>query len=114
VGDFDKCVIRNAKSAVIMWRKCQLKRKILVESRLCYMEVKVPEGGTRVSGEWTLDVLHAKDMDRQRISISQMLARRFSHGHPYSRELRTRLILLHVGGTGGFLPPCKSHLQGWT
>ena len=23
-----------------------------------------------------------------------------------------RLMMLHVGGTGGFLPPCTSHLQG--
>jgi len=27
----DKCVIRNGKSVVIMWRKCQLKREILLE-----------------------------------------------------------------------------------
>jgi len=26
-------------------------------------------------------------MDRQQLTISQMLARRCSHGHPYSREL---------------------------
>jgi uncharacterized NAD(P)/FAD-binding protein YdhS len=97
-----------------MWRKCQLKKKILVESRPCYMEVKVPEGGAGVSGEWTLDVLHAKDRERQQISISQMLARRCSHGHPYSHELRKRLIMLHVGEIGGFLPPCTSHFQGWT
>ena len=31
VDDFDKCVIRNAKSVGFMWRKCQLKREILVE-----------------------------------------------------------------------------------
>jgi len=31
VDDFDKCVTRNTKSVGIMWRKCQLKRKILVE-----------------------------------------------------------------------------------
>jgi hypothetical protein len=31
VDDFDKCVIRNLKSVGIIWRKCQLKRKILVE-----------------------------------------------------------------------------------
>jgi len=30
VYDFDNCVIRNAKSVGIMWRKCELKRKILV------------------------------------------------------------------------------------
>ena len=23
-----------------------------------------------------------------------------------------RLMMLHVGGIGGFLPPCTSHLQG--
>ena len=31
VDDFDNCVIRNMKGIGIMWRKCQLKRKILVE-----------------------------------------------------------------------------------
>jgi len=31
VDDTDKCVIRNTKSLGIMWRKCQLKGKILVE-----------------------------------------------------------------------------------
>jgi len=30
VDDFDNCVTRNTKSVGIMWRKCQLKRKILV------------------------------------------------------------------------------------
>jgi len=28
-------------------------------------------------------------------------------------NLGNRLIMLHVGGIGGFLPPCTSHLQGW-
>ena len=27
-------------------------------------------------------------------------------------NLGNRLIMLHVGGIGGFLPPCTSHLQG--
>jgi len=26
----------------------------------------------------------------------------------------SRLTILHVVGTGEFLPPCTSHLQGWT
>jgi len=30
VDDFDNCVIRNTKRVGIMWRKCQLKRTILV------------------------------------------------------------------------------------
>jgi len=29
-------------------------------------------------------------------------------------NLGNRLIMLHVGGIGGFLPLCTSHLQGWT
>jgi len=45
-------------------------------SRYCYPEVKVPEGSTGLSGEWTLDILHAPDVDRQQLNISQMLARR--------------------------------------
>jgi hypothetical protein len=32
VDDFDKRVIRNIKSVGIIWRKCQLKRKIQVEN----------------------------------------------------------------------------------
>ena len=46
VDDFDKCVIRNTVGVGIMWRKFQLKRNIVVVSRHCYLEVKVPEGGT--------------------------------------------------------------------
>jgi len=32
VDDFDKCVNRNTKRVGFMQRKCQLKRKILVET----------------------------------------------------------------------------------
>jgi len=32
--DVDKCVIRNTESVGIIWRKCQLKRKILAEQTL--------------------------------------------------------------------------------
>jgi len=51
VDDFDKCVIRNTKSVGFVWKKCQLKRKILEEreSRHFYVEVKVPDGSTGVS-----------------------------------------------------------------
>ncbi len=35
------------------------------ENRHCYLEVKVPERSIGVLGYWTLDVLHAQDMDRQ-------------------------------------------------
>jgi hypothetical protein len=31
VDDFDKCVFRNTKNVGIMWRKCHLRRKILLE-----------------------------------------------------------------------------------
>jgi hypothetical protein len=31
VDDFDKCAVRNIKSIGIIWRKCQLKRKVVVE-----------------------------------------------------------------------------------
>jgi len=65
VDDFDKCVIRNTKSVGIVRRKCQLKRRILVE--------RADIVTWRSS---TLDVLHAQDMDRQQLIISQMLARR--------------------------------------
>ena len=46
------------------------------ESRHCYLEVKVPEGRTGVLGKWTVDVLHAQDMDTEQLNILPMLARR--------------------------------------
>ena len=69
-------MLSETQSVGIMWRKWQLKREILVESRHCYLEVKVPERSTGVLGYWTLDVLHAHDMDRQHLNNLYVLARR--------------------------------------
>ena len=46
------------------------------ESRCFWLDVTVPEGSTGVLGYWTLDVLHAQDVDRQQLNILKMLARR--------------------------------------
>ena len=83
VDDFGNCVIRNTKSVGITWRKCQFKKKILVERA----DIVTWKSSTRVLGYWTVDVLHTQDTDRQQLNILQMLARRRSHGHPYSLKL---------------------------
>ena len=111
--DFDKCVTRNTKSVGIMWRKCQLKRKILVGKadivtwRSRYLK-EVQEYGDNghlmfyTHKTWTDSNLtfHKFWQECEFIGI---------HTHVNSGN---RLIMLHVGGTGGFLPLCASHLQG--
>jgi len=80
VDDFGKCVIRNTKSVGIMWRKCQLKRKILVEradivswkSRYLNEVQEYRDNGHLIFYIHT----HTKDIDRHKLNISQMLARR--------------------------------------
>ena len=115
VADFDKCVIRNTKYVGIMWRKCQLKRQIRVEradiftrkSRylkevqeyrddghlIFYMHKTWPDGNLTFHNCW---------QEGEILGI---------HTHVNTGN---RLIMLHVRGTGGLLPLCASHLQGWT
>jgi len=113
VYDFDNCVTRNTKGVGIMWRKCQLKRKILVGKadivtwRSRYLK-EVQEYGDNghlmfyTHKTWTDSNLtfHKFWQECEFIGI---------HTHVNSGN---RLIMLHVGGTGGFLPLCASHLQG--
>jgi len=68
----DKCVIRNTKSVGIMWRKCQLKRKILIERadiviwKSRYLkEVQEYQDNGRL-----MFYTHTQDMDRQKLNIS--------------------------------------------
>jgi hypothetical protein len=108
VDDFDNCVIRNTKSVGIMWRKCQLKRKILVGradivtwwSR--YLKEVQEYGGNGHLMFYT----HKTWTDRQQLNISQLLARRLSLRYPYSCQLRKQAIMLQIGGICGFLPLC--------
>jgi len=73
VDEFDKCVIRNTKSVGIMWRKCQVKRKILVEGadivtwRSRYLN-EVQE--YRDNAHWMCY------MDRQQLNISQNVGKK--------------------------------------
>jgi hypothetical protein len=53
-----------------------------------------------------LVVLHAKDMDRQQLSVSQMLARRCSRGHPYSCELGIQAYTAACRGSAGETASC--------
>jgi len=50
VDDVDKCVIRNTKSRNYMEEMPVEEKKSGRKSRHCYLEVKVPEGSTGVSG----------------------------------------------------------------
>ena len=56
-------------------------------------------------------------MDRQQLNILHILARRWMGSHTYVNS-GNMLIMLHVGGIGGFLASCTSHLWGrrlpWT
>jgi len=113
VDEFDICIIRNTKNVGIMWRKCQLKRKSLVgradivtwRSRYL-MEVQVYGDNGHLMfythRTWTDSNLtfHKCWQECEVIGI---------HTHLNSGN---RLIMLLVGGIGGFLPPCTSHLQG--
>ena len=115
VDDVHKCVIRNTKSVGIIWRKCQLKRKILVERadivtwRSRYLK-EVQE--YRDNG-------HLMFYTHETWTDSNLTFRKCREEGEFVGILThvnsgNRLIMLHVGGNGGFLPPCTSHLQGWT
>ena len=115
VDDFDKCVIRNTKCVGITWRKCLLKRQIQVEradiftwkSRylkevqeygdnghlIFYMHKTWPDSNVTCHNCW---------QEGEVMGI---------HTHVNSGN---RLIMLCVGGIGGLLPLCTSHLQGLT
>ena len=76
VDDFDKYVIRNTECRNYVEEMPVEEKNSGRESRHCYLEVKVPERSTGVLGYWTLDVLHAHDMDRQHLNNLYVLARR--------------------------------------
>jgi len=115
VDDFDKCVIRNAKSVGVMWRKYQVKRKILVgradfltwRSRYLMEVQEDQEIGHLIfytHNTWT----DSKLTFHKRWHEGEVL------GVHTDVTSGNRLIMLHVRGIGGFLPPSTSHLQGWT
>ena len=96
-----------------MWRKCQLKRKILVggadivtrRSRYLKEVQDYRENGHLIfytHQTWTDSNLTYRKCWQEGEVIG-------IHTHVNSGN---RLIMLHVGGIGGFLPLCTSHLQG--
>jgi len=102
---------QKQKSVGIMWRKCQLKRKILVERadivtwRSRYLkEIQEYE-----------DNGHLMFYTHYTWTDSNLTFRKcWQEGevmgiHTYVNS-GNRLIMLHVGGIGGFLPLCTSHL----
>jgi hypothetical protein len=113
VDDFDKCVIRNTKSVGIMWRKCQLKRKILVER--AYI-VTWRSGYLKEVQEYR-DNAHLMCYMHKTWTDSNLTFRKCwqegevmgIHTHVNSGY---KLLTLHVGGIGRFLLPSTSHLQG--
>jgi len=113
VDDFDNCVIRNMKSVGIMWRKCQLKRKILVGRadivtwRSRYLK-EVQE--CRDNGH--LIFYTNKTWADSNLTCCECWQEGEVIGIHTDVNLENRLIMLHVGETGGFLPPCISHVQG--
>jgi len=113
VDDFDNRIIRNTKNIGIMWRICQLKRKILVRragiitwrSRYLKEVQEYWDNGHLIfyTHKTWIDsnlTFHKCWQECEVIGI---------HTHVTSGN---RLIMLLVGGIGGFLPPCTSHLHG--
>jgi len=128
VDDFDKCVIRNTKRVGFMWRKCQL-REILVEradivtrrSRYLKEVKKCRSNGPLMfytHKTWTdsnLTFRKCWQEDEVMVVLTQKLKKLENHLKIHTHvNLGNRFIMLHVGGVGGFLPPCTYHLQGWT
>ena len=115
VDDFDKCVFRNTKTVGIMWRKCHLKRKVVVEradiftwrSRYLKEVQEYQDNGHLmfyVPNTWTeSNIIFCKCWKEGEVMGI--------HTHVNSGN---RLIMLHVGGISRFLLLCTSHLQGWT
>ena len=113
VDDFDNCVIRNMKGVGIMWRKCQLKRKILVgRADIVTWKSRYLKGVQEYG-----DNGHLMFCTHKTWTDSSLTFRKCWQGgevigvHPYV-NLGNRLIMLHAGGIGGLLPLCSSHLQG--
>ena len=76
VDDFDKCYQKHKECRNYVEEMPVEEKNCGRESRHCYLEVNVPERSTGVMGYWTLDVLHAQDMDRQQLNIWHVLVRR--------------------------------------
>ena len=109
----DNCVIRNTKSVRIMWRKCQLKRKILVGRadivtwRSRYLK-EVQDYGD--NGHLMLYV--HKTWTDSNLTFHNCWQEGEVMGIRTDVNTGNRLIMLCIGGIGGFLPLCTSHLQG--
>jgi len=113
VDDFDNCVIKNTKGVGIMWRKCHLKRKIpegradIVTWRSRYLK-EVQEYG---DNGHLMFCGHKTWTDSNLTFYTCWQEGEVIGIHNYVNS-GNRLIMLHVGGIGGFLPLCISLLQG--
>ncbi len=98
-----------------MWRKCQLKRKILVERadmvtwRSRYLK--------EIEEYWDIGHLMFythKTWTDNNLTFCKCWQEGEVMGIHTHWNSGNGLTMLHVGGIGGFLPPFISHLQGWT
>ena len=107
VYGFDNCVIRNTKGVGIMWRKCQFKRKILVGRvgiviwRSRYL-VEVQAYGD--NGH--LMFYTHKTWTDSNLTFCKCWWECEVIGIHTHVNWGNRLIMLHIGGIGGFLALC--------
>jgi len=107
-------VLSETQRVGIIWRKCQLKRKNLVEradivtwrSRYLKEVQEYPDNGH------LMFYTHKKWTDSN-LTFRKCWEEGEVMGILTHVNSGNRLIMLHAGGIGGFLPSCTSHLQGW-
>jgi len=98
-----------------MWRKCQLKRKILVERAniVTWRSRYLKEVQEYHDNGHFMYYVHNTLMDSNLTFCKCWQEGEVMGIHTHVNS-GNRPRVLHVGGIGGFLPPCTSHLQGWT
>jgi hypothetical protein len=109
VDEFDKCVIRNTKTVGIVWRKCQLKRKILVERAdiVTWRSRYLKEVQEYQDNAHLMCYTHKTWTDRNLTFRKYWKEDEVVDIHTHVNS-RNRLTMLHVGEIGEFLPPCTS------
>jgi len=113
VDDFNKCVIGNTNSLGITWRNFQWKKKILVERDIVTWGSRYLKEVQEYRDNGHLLFYTRKTWPDSNLTFHKCWQEGAVIGIHTHVNLGYRLILLHVGGTGGFLPPCTSYLQGW-
>jgi len=98
-----------------MWRKCQLKRKILVETAdiVTWRSRYLKEVQEYWDNGHLMFYMHKTWIDSN-LTFRKCWQEGEVMGIYTNVNSGNRLIMLLVGGIGEFLPPCRSHLQGWT